>query len=739
MRHFAMFLAGFLLLLGHGWVQAQQDAADIVRGVDLIAAPGSPGSLSVVGSDARVLVAGRSGQHLEPAAAAVTMGQGRVVALGHDGYFAINVLNEADTGRFFTQATRWAAQAQPTDDVRVGLYQQNAIEPFFQQQGFATVRINQLDADQLRQQVDVLVLRPSQLGNPQQLEAVRSFIQRGGGVIAAGTGWGWQQLNASQTLATDYPGNKLLAPVGIYWTNNIIRATRRGGFDTRQLPDTSVHAQQAWQALVDQAAGDRRMNNSEVAQAGASVTNALALLAEDDAFLLPQLRRAITADQAIRYPTAENRVQLTDGMQRVLIAYEHRQLMATSPEDIEAHPAAADFPGDVPAEAPRVSREISIDTARPDWHSTGLYAPPGQLINVSLSPQAIEAGLTLRIGSHRHTHWHMDRWSRYPEILRVAPLDQPTVAAANPFGGLIYVDVPANRRVGTVTLTITDAVEAPFYVHGQTDVEQWRQTIRNHPAPWGELATDKVIITLPSHVLRDLDDPKALMDFWDQVMDACADLAAIDRTRTRPERFVSDVQLVAGYMHAGYPIMCHLDAPPRFVDLNFLSTRGDWGMFHEIGHNHQNMDWTFEGTIEVTVNLFTVYVMETVVDNHDSRRDIHPQVILRSWREYVRNGRDFEQWKRDPFLALGMYMQMQRAFGWEAYKTVFAEYLELPRNQRPRNDAEKRDQWLVRFSREVGHNLGPFFEAWGVPTSQAARDEIKDLPVWMPEGMDQQQ
>ena len=96
-------------------------------------------------------------------------------------------------------------------------------------------------------------------------------------------------------------------------------------------------------------------------------------------------------------------------------------------------------------------------------------------------------------------------------------------------------------------------------------------------------------------------------------------------------------------------------------------------------------------------------------------------------------GADFDGWKRDPFLALQMYMQLQEAFGWEAYRKVFAEYRELSREERPRSDDAKRDQWLVRFSRAVGKNLGPFFEAWGVPTSKEARGSVADLPTWMPD------
>ena len=58
----------------------------------------------------------------------------------------------------------------------------------------------------------------------------------------------------------------------------------------------------------------------------------------------------------------------------------------------------------------------------------------------------------------------------------------------------------------------------------------------------------------------------------------------------------------------------------------------------------------------------------------------------------------------------------------------------LPARERPKNDADKRDQWMIRFSRAAGKNLGPFFQAWGVPTSEKARASIASLPAWMPDG-----
>ena len=109
-----------------------------------------------------------------------------------------------------------------------------------------------------------------------------------------------------------------------------------------------------------------------------------------------------------------------------------------------------------------------------------------------------------------------------------------------------------------------------------------------------------------------------------------------------------------------------------------------------------------------------------------------PEAVARRMKAYLDHGAKFEAWQEDPFLALILYNQLREGFGWEPYKKVFAEYRALAPSQRPKNDDEKRDQWMVRFSRAVGKNLGPFFKAWGVPTSETARESIKELPVWMP-------
>lgn len=411
---------------------------------------------------------------------------------------------------------------------------------------------------------------------------------------------------------------------------------------------------------------------------------------------------------------------------------EVQKLINTPPAQVRAYPTADQFPGAVPREAPRVTQSLPVDTKIPGWHSTGLYAAPGELISIEIPASAAGKKLRVRIGAHRDNLSKLEKLKRFPIVTREFPLAAARTEAANAFGGAVYVEVPDKCALGTITVTIRGAVQAPWYVHGRTSLADWKNKLRNLPAPWAEIGSDRIILSVPSSAIRALDDPSALMELWNRVVDAEDDLAAWPRPRTRPERIVPDVQISAGYMHAGCPVMVQSDMNNVLADRDRLS-KGQWGFFHELGHNHQSRDWTFDGTGEVTCNLFSLYVFETVCGIRDGG---HPAMKAdkreKRMQEYFASGADFEKWKKDPFLALTMYWQMKEAFGWEPFKKAFAAYRALPDAERPKTDDAKRDQWLVRFSRQVGRNLGPFFTAWGVPTSAEARDSIRNLPAWMP-------
>ena len=584
-------------------------------------------------------------------------------------------------------------------------------------------------------QVDVAAVV---MGNqtPAEVETLSAFLRAGGGLVAASAGWAWSQyLYPDRDLVTEHPGNRLLASVGIQWSSDFLDPGFQGVFRVSGSPPPLTHAGAALEALeAHLASNGTALTDPEVDQALDSLTRTAGCLPPGDTLLAPRLGELSSAvARAQPWPSEEQPVRERDALARLantLFVLAHRN---TPAEYVRAHPAAADFPGSVPASAPRITRTVAVDTRVPRWHSTGLYAAPGEVVTVTI-PAAATDGWHVRVGAHADGIWRRPEWTRMPEITRRFPVTEATTPVANAFGGLIYIEVPPDADLGRIEVEIAGAVAAPLFVLGETDLAAWRDEIRHAPAPWAEIAGRNMIVTTDAREVRRLDDPAAVAETWDRILDLTADLAAWPEPRSSPERFVVDRQISIGYMHNGYPIMAHLDQAENLVDARHLRSEGNWGFFHEVGHNHQNDDWTFDGAVEVTVNLFTLYVYERLVG---------VPVTVRRWRGthesraelmalYDFEKPDFEFWKRRPYLALIMYAQMQEAFGWNAYRRVFATYLALPDAERPQSDAEKRDQWLVRFSREVGRNLGPFFEAWGVPTSQEARDSIADLPEWMP-------
>ena len=728
--------------VGSDLLADEHDVAYLLRGVEAVAVPGVPGPLCVYGPDAFPVIAGATGNTRAPVAVAARWHAGRVVALGHDGYLDRATIEAADTDRFLRNALQWTTRGNVSPRVGVDRMATGAtkLNAWLTEAGYdaAGIALTPLDLSSF----DVVVVQAWNQ-TESELAAVGEFVRAGGGLVTASTGWGWAQLHPQSDLIEDFAGNRLLAPVGIQWVYDFLKPTAPSGFAAEGPPDPLTHALPALKAVEAQEAGRLMAGEPGIGQAVATLERAARCVPRTDALLKPQLRAVVEPGESGQsWPTVEHPVgkgDVTDRLAATLYVIEHER---TLPEEVRPHSASADFPGSVPDDAPRIARRLSIDTAVPRWHSTGLYAAPGELVTVKVPAFVARSGaLHVRVGAHTDGIWPRNEWERMPEISRRFPVSSSTNRVANAFGGLIYVEVGNELNLGNVTIEIDGAVAAPRFVLGETDPAGWLSEIRHAPGPWAEIEGRNIVLTTVSNEVRRLDDPATVAETWDRVFDLSAELAAWNSSRKSPERFVLDRQISHGYMHSGYPMMAHLDQQSHVVDsvhlstCNYEPTQSAWGFFHEVGHIHQSPDWTFDGTVEVTVNLFTLYVHEflcgiPVAENWRGTPAFRAEQMAR----YNFNRPDFEQWKRDPFLALVMYEQLQQEFGWEAFRQVFAEYRDLPDAERPKNDDEKRDQWLVRFSHTVGRDLGPFFQAWGVPTSQDARDEVARLPIWMPPG-----
>ncbi|MFA6044245.1 MAG: M60 family metallopeptidase [Phycisphaerales bacterium] len=716
---------------------AAAPADALLRGVDAIPPVGSVGEVALWGQEAFAVVVGKEGDGRLPIIGAGPLGKGRVMAWAHD-YGTAAAAAKLSTGQLLQNACTWAAGPR-TGKVRVALLGSDLAD-YLTAHGFEAARIKDAKgstplADSLAH-ADVLLCTNADLSDV-NIAAIDRFVRDGGGFICFACPWGWAQVH--HRPVSDIPFNRILAPAGVALADGIADPTKDGTFDATAVPGPEFNASHALDIL--EAAPKAHANTPDAAlvkQAGLTATSAVPALPASDQLLRPRLQAFLQANANDLAPTAKHPLKDTQALDRVLLSLQVSELDALKPADVRAHAAAADFPGAVPPDAPRITRAVSIDTSIPQWHSTGLYAPAGEVITLTVPDPA--SGLRVRIGCHTDELWHMPQWKRVPRISREWPLSAAAVQVASPFGGLVYIDVPerSTKSPTTLSVTIAGAVEAPLFVLHQTTNADWTTRVRNLPGPWAELACDRVILAIPTSVARTIDDPTAIMEHWVRVLDADADLAGLPHERPCPQRYAADVQISAGYMHSGYPIMTHLDAATFMTSSKGLVDSG-WGPYHEMGHNHQQDAWTFDGTGEVTCNIFTLYVLENVCGVADaSHQKVFSDEATRARAKYFAEGHQFAKWKSDPFLALQMYAQLRLAFGWDVYKHVFAQYRDQPASDRPTTEADKRDQWLTHMSRATGKNLGPFFEAWGVPTTQAARDALADLPAWMPDEMNGQ-
>jgi len=712
-------------------------AATLTDGIERVHSGGAPATLVVVGERAEALVIDRDGTVM---VAAAEVGRGRVVALGHGGYLDSTT---GDTPAFVERLVRWAARTE---------------------RSVRALRVHGIDgrlADRLR--AGGVELEPVE-GDPAELDLgsvdlligsmqdfagrlgeVDRWLRGGGGAIVPCTAWGLVQLGRAERVQ-DLAANRLLTPHGIAWTD-AYRSVPPGGFVIDQGALAGAHAGRALERVVagglgSGGAGARAMASS------ARAALAAALVLPDDAPLRRRLEAVIDQRRpeidAAMAAMAERPLDFESApLARIAIDLDADRLRDAPPESITAHPSAAAFPGAVPAGADVVTRTIELDSAEPGWRATGLYAAPGRAVTVRVPEAVAVAGAVVQIGAWRDPQ-HFDERVRLRDGLTRAAIEGPSTLVASPIGGPIYLDLPAGLSdaigEGAFEVTLAGAVEMPWYVLGKTTREDWL-VLRDAPAPWAELKSRRLAFTIPASAVRDLDDPAPILEHWDRVQEAMQALEPRSPRHwpDRTYRYVADRRLSWGYMYCPQdaPIVIPDTAMAGILDRSRHGASSDerpWGHYHEMGHAHQNPMWTFRGTGEVTVNIFTVWALHAVngyaIDHPATRSD--PETAWRTYLKHRSRGAKLEEWRSQPFTALQTYAMLWHAFGFEPYFDVFARYRALPPDERPSTDEAKVETWVRFMSERVGRDLVAYFESWGFELSEDLAADLAHLEPWMP-------
>ncbi len=695
-----------------------------------------PGKIKITGDQAFTLLTDANANII---AAAGTVGKGRVIAFSHGSFLIGDFLDQKSSEDFTSNAFRWAGHSLKP---KIGL--QNSMKKLgksLEEQGFKVTFIKNEQLSRALKKVDVYAVIGHSLKEDKAIKAIQEFTAKGGGLITATTPWAFG--NKYPDYST-FPGNQIIAASGLTYLAN--GTAGKGPIIINPITPGSKAIAAAQQLTKNHQSLNPSERSQLIAQigegkhlTGSSLTKflqALDQLERETGVVIPNKENPITPASSGGSPNlAETIIRVRDHINQ-----------NTPARFITKIPAADDYPGAIAKNTKRISQTLTIDGKYRGWLSgrgagawaakemrpTGIYAPPGELIKVTFPEQLVNKGFEVVIGAYGGSLLNKNKWTRYPRLRNEFDIDKTITAAANGLGGLVTIRVPRDADYPAFKITIEGGVRAPLYVHGKTKLSDWKQTIRKYPAPWAELVSDRMIIALPSEYIRKLNDPDKVMEIWNDIINTAAELVVVDRNDYRAERLVFERQLSAGYMHSSYPVAAHLDKNAvQAVDARDLRKNGNWGFFHEYGHNHQHDLWALPGTGETTCNLWSLYIYENLIGKKSTSTHGAVKADKRKQRrdDYFKNGRNFSRdWSM--WTALESYQMIQEEFGWEPFKKLFDEYNHLPKSEWPKTQQEKNDQFVIRLSKACDKNLTPFWQAWNLPLSDNVAAATADLPKW---------
>ena len=296
------------------------------------------------------------------------------------------------------------------------------------------------------------------------------------------------------------------------------------------------------------------------------------------------------------------------------------------------------FPGKVKDSSPRIndaSVEINgtynvIHGARhlnDTWDAkrpTGHYAPPGELITITIPTNHVDKGMSVMIGAHERDHSNLSQTNRFLRISNRFGLSTEKTKIVNPFGGGIYMLVPEGSNFGYFDIKIDGAVKSPYFSTREakgTDLSVWQAELVEQSVKWVDIESDKFMTTLPIDVLDginpgsiNLTDPRLMMEKWDEVADGFNYVGG--RPQERAEYIISDTRIPDGGYGTGYPAV-YDDDDEGMMAIALLRDEpqkigGVVTMFHEMGH----LEWhpTLGNAVESIVHLPAVYIWNKYYD-----------------------------------------------------------------------------------------------------------------------------
>ncbi len=232
-------------------------------------------------------------------------------------------------------------------------------------------------------------------------------------------------------------------------------------------------------------------------------------------------------------------------LELLLVRYQSWKAQSLPMKELYAAKSADLWPGAVPKDAERVTKKITLYPDEHGYISTGLYVPPGEVVTIKAG--SLKGKLVAQIGCHTDKldakivpldedgnpmddpynpvvpslakikmGWEQvtdnrPLW-RWPDMVRRFTIEKKREEIGHVLGGVLWFQWSGGDR--PMDVEISGCVQMPWFRLGIDTNEDWNERISKYPAPWAELQTKTIILTVRSEDIRHVKNMQALAQWW---------------------------------------------------------------------------------------------------------------------------------------------------------------------------------------------------------------------------------
>ncbi|MEI3893725.1 MULTISPECIES: M60 family metallopeptidase [Bacillus] len=358
------------------------------------------------------------------------------------------------------------------------------------------------------------------------------------------------------------------------------------------------------------------------------------------------------------------------------------------------------------------------------YEPTGLYAKPNEQITINVEGnQNIQA----YIGTYSYdASWRED------SKIKSFTLKPGINTIQSPNGGMIYFY--NKQQGGTIRTTVTTGgTTTPLFELGKHTKQDLIEMLNQYPnAHAVELKGERVLITasparVKKYLLGSNTDPVQLLKKMDEatrVQDKVAGLSE-EQVDKHYIHYVEENHSPDYYMYAtSYRTAYVGDAIQYVLDINKFIKDG-WGPWHEAGHLRQQSPWKFYNMTEVQNNIYSLSVEKAFTSNQPFRLQ-QEGAYTKAFQYLEQPNKNYDE-VSDVFVKLVMLWQLQLAYGEDFYPKLHQLYRDMPSNELPQTDENKKQLFMISASKVAKQNLIPFFEKWGLRPNNDTIQKVNAL------------